>query len=114
MHHHGVFRRVGRGFVPGAGVDFFGGEDAPWVAHEQLHDARFGGGEAHRVAVCCEGMALEVVFQPADAGAGPPGARAAQFQIAAQMAFYPGRQFCRAEGLCDIVVGADGEAQNLV
>ena len=62
MNHHRVFGRKSR-FVPNAAVDFLRGEDSAEIAHKQVDDLSFGGGQLDRLAVRGEDMLLGVVAQ---------------------------------------------------
>ena len=115
MDHHRVLRGVGL-LVPHPAVDLLGGEDPAQIAHQEIHNLEFRGGEAHALPICPEDHLLEGVAQPAGTDILCPGrgVDVPQQGVPPQMAAHPGRQLLGVEGLGHIVVRPHGEPQDLV
>ena len=115
MHHDGVLGGI-RLLVPHPAVDLLGGEDAPQVAHEQIHDLQLRGRQLHRLPVHQQHPLLRLVAQPAvdDLPALALGVHVPQLGVPPQLAAHPGHQLLGVEGLGHIVVRPHGQAQHLV
>ena len=116
VDRHGIFRAQG-GVVPHLLIDLTGGKDPPLMPDEQKENVILDGGEGHRFPVHRHRLGA-VVHRNAAVGEqiGPVlgAGAAAQGGIPAELAFHPGDDLDGVKGLCDIVVGADVEPQNLV
>ena len=100
--------------VPHLPVDLLGRKHLARVAAQQLEDLILKRRHAHRLAVHGHGFALRVQHQPADHDLLFGRLHRAELGVAPQLALDPRDQLGRVKGLCDVVVRARGQAEDLV
>ena len=115
MDHYRVFGGKSR-FVPNAAVDFLCGEDSAEIAHKQVDDLGFGGGQLDRLAVRSENMLFGVVAQAPVYNHMIALLRmdVPQAGITPQLGAHARDQFHGVERLRHIIVRAHGQPQNFI
>ena len=113
VYRHGVVD-PDRGLVPHGAVELRGRIDLAGVLHEIVENVVFLRRERDRLAVERDALGVVVQLDPADRDDRRRLDRRAQLQEAAQLRFDPRQHLHGVEGLCDVVVRAHAQPQDLV
>ena len=103
-----------RRFVPHGAVEFRGRKDLAGVLHEIIQDVIFLRRERDRLSVERDALRVMVKADAADRQLRRGFDRRAQLQESSQLRFDSRQHLHGVKGLCDIIVCAHAETQNLV
>ena len=109
MDCHGVFG--GGRLPPDLAIDLLRREYLAGMLHEEFQNVVLQWGQGHRLIVDGDGSGIVVQRDAAD-GEGLRGGRR-QMQVTAEVAANTHQQLRLLKGLSDIIIGADGEPQDI-